>query len=214
MLRRYFETAGLTTREADGKRVISGRVITFDKLSKDLGGFRERVSSSALDWTLENLPVVCLHSHDRRQVIASEAAETLILKRSEEGLDFQAEMPGTTWGNDLLVSIDRGDTAGMSFGFNIRDNGAKFDDVGGQGIVTLTDIEMPEVSVTAFPAYNDTHVGLRDYLSCTGMPEDRIREIIKGGQNVPGQEPGADEASVACRSIADRRRRLALLEQA
>ncbi|WP_101495203.1 phage major capsid protein [Lactiplantibacillus plantarum] len=146
------------TQSAQGK-TISGYAIVWNSPSKDLGGFTEIVTSKALDGVdLSN--VLMLNNHDYTQVLASVKAGTLTLETDDKGLHFTAQLPNTSFANDVYEEVQSGNVDSCSFGFDSDDDTdewAKDDD----GNITRTINQVKslfDVSVVAVPAYDDTNV--------------------------------------------------------
>lgn len=182
MIRRHFATKLQVREDGDGNQVATGTAVVFNSLSLDLGGFRERVQPGALDWSLENVPLKLLHAHDSRFVLGSQAANTLDITKTQDGIDFEARMPPTSWARDLYISMERGDVAGCSFGFNIRRGGVEFAEEDGRAVQILTDVEVREISVTAFPAYLETSANVRDVLTGLGINAEQLTEALTAGE--------------------------------
>lgn len=139
---------------AEGRRIV-GHAIVFNTLSLDLGGFRERIMPEAVDRTLrERLDVRALAHHDTAAVLGRTTANTLELRKDRTGLHVSIDPPRTAAADDLLVSIGRGDISGMSFRFITLDD--RFLHEGGELIREVTDMEIREVSIVTFPAYEQT----------------------------------------------------------
>ena len=58
---------------------------------------------------------------------------------------------------DLAADVKAGTLDGMSFGFRVRDGGAEMD----KNYRTLTNIDLREISVVTFPAYDDSRIAMR-----------------------------------------------------
>ena len=69
---------------------------------------------------------------------------------------FELTPPDTTLGRDLLVSVERGDISGMSFGFWAKEETWNFDVEPCQR--TVQKAELFEVTVTSIPAYPESSV--------------------------------------------------------
>ncbi|MCC6121076.1 HK97 family phage prohead protease, partial [Lactiplantibacillus plantarum] len=122
-------------------------------------GFTEVVTPQALDGVdLSN--VLMLNNHDYTQVLASVKAGTLTLETDDKGLHFIAQLPNTSFANDVYEEVQSGNVDSCSFGFDSDDNTdewAKDDD----GNITRTINQVKslfDVSVVAVPAYDDTNV--------------------------------------------------------
>ncbi|MDK9680814.1 phage major capsid protein [Lactiplantibacillus plantarum] len=140
-------------------KTISGYAIVWNSPSKDLGGFTEIVTPKALDGVdLSN--VLMLNNHDYTQVLASVKAGTLTLETDDKGLHFTAQLPNTSFANDVYEEVQSGNVDSCSFGFDSDDDTdewAKDDD----GNITRTINQVKslfDVSVVAVPAYDDTNV--------------------------------------------------------
>lgn len=140
-------------------KTISGYAIVWNTPSKDLGGFTEVVAPDALNG-VDLSDVLMLNNHDYTQVLASVKAGTLTLTPDEKGLAFSAQLPNTSFANDVYEEITSGNVDSCSFGFEVNDGGdtwTKDDD----GNITRTVNQVKslfDVSVVAVPAYDDTNV--------------------------------------------------------
>jgi HK97 family phage prohead protease len=146
---------------ANGQRVLSGYAAVFSSLSCDMGGWYEIVSPSAFEATLKSgEPVLGLYAHDTSLVLGNTASGTLRLSVDQVGLKFDIDLPDTSTARDLIVSIERGDVAGCSFGF-ICQNDVWAEDNEYRIVRTLLSVMLYEITITAFPAYAATSVSLR-----------------------------------------------------
>ncbi len=146
---------------ADGaSRTIHGLAAPFGVLSNDLGGYREQISREAFRETLREGDCRALWAHDSRLVLGRVSAGTLRLRESNDGLAFECDLPSTTYANDVLALIRRGDLDAMSFGFRIkRDDWTTTGD--GTPLRVLKQVELLDVSPVTWPAYTNTVVATR-----------------------------------------------------
>jgi hypothetical protein len=145
---------------ASGKPKISGYAAVFNSKSEDLGGFVEVIQPGAFTRTLaEGADVRALVGHDASRVIGRNRSGTLDVFEDEHGLRVEIDPPDTTVGRDIVESVRRGDIDSMSFGFIVETDSWNTED--GQEVRTLEDVELLEVSVVAWPAYQDTEVSVR-----------------------------------------------------
>ena len=175
--RLYFEIEELECREeGDSGRKIGGYAAVFNKLSEDLGGFREKIAPGAFGKSLKAREVVALWSHNPDLVLGRTSNETLQLEENARGLKFKLALPDTTWGRDAWLSINRRDVKGMSFGFTVEKDTWDIDHKDESAIRTLDQVSLFEVSATAFPAYPQTAVATR---SAKEILEVGMAEIAK-----------------------------------
>jgi hypothetical protein len=170
-------------KEGEPAKII-GHAAVFEKLSEDLGGFREKIAAGAFKKTIQEADVRGLFNHDANYVLGRNKAGTLTLSEDQRGLAIEALPPDTQWARDLTVSMDRGDITQMSFGFQtVRDIWEE--EMGKTPIRTLQEVKLFDVSVVTFPAYPQTSVKVRDYVAALA---ERSTE--------PGQAPHSEEKPV------------------
>jgi hypothetical protein len=159
----------------DGKRTIVGYAAIFNSETDVCGYWTEVVAPGAFASSLRENDVVALYSHDTGRVIGRMSAKTLRVEEDDKGLKVEIDLPDTTDGRDLAVLIERGDITGMSFGFCTRKQ--EWDETVEPPKRTILDVDLIEVTVTAFPQYDDTEIGLR---SLEGARNER-RQHNKSG---------------------------------
>lgn len=145
----------------DGTHTVQGYAITFNSPSVDLGGFTEIAAPGCLTRTLvENPDVLLLRDHKQELLLGRTTSGTLTLTVDATGLAFSCVLPNTSAGNDLAASLKRGDISACSFGFSTV-NDTWSDDAQGNIIRSLLDIDLYEISIVSFPAYESTSASLR-----------------------------------------------------
>lgn len=149
------------TREEDsGKRIIEGYFAVFNRETELWEGAYEEIAPVAFDETLGN-DIRALSNHDTTLVLGRNKAGTLHLKADSWGLWGEIEInERDTDAVNLYERVKRGDVDQCSFGFNILQERTDWRD---DGTVkwTLEKIDLHEVSVCTFPAYEDTGVQAR-----------------------------------------------------
>jgi HK97 family phage prohead protease len=159
MERRSLTTPLEMRAEAD-KRTIVGYAAVFNSPA-DIGGqFREQIQPGAFSGTVGG-DIRALFGHDAKSVLGRTKSGTLRLREDEYGLAVEIDLPDTQLARDLRESMARGDIDGMSFGFNVPDGGDDWNFDGEVPVRTLRQVNLSEVSVVAFPAYEDTAVAIR-----------------------------------------------------
>jgi HK97 family phage prohead protease len=143
----------------DGTLKISGYAATFNNEATGLN-FREVIAPGAFKRTLQSEnPIFLLINHDMEQLpLASTRSGTLVLTEDKVGLRMDATLdPLNPRAAELASALSRGDVDKMSFAFTVAPGG----DTRSEGLRTLTDLDLYEVSVVNLPAYDATSVGLR-----------------------------------------------------
>lgn len=163
--------------DEQGLRHIVGYAAVFDTLSEDLGWFREKIQKGAFSETIKNDDIRALRNHNDDYVLGRNRSKTLSLSEDEHGLKIDIMPPDTQWARDLMVSIERGDTDQMSFGFQTLTD--EWNMIEGKDIRTLIKVRLFDVSPVTFPAYPDTEVGLRS-----------LEEYRKGNSPPSGGDEG------------------------
>ena len=153
------ERRGTIELRSAGNR-LEGYAAVFNSMSEDLGGFVEVIRPGAFERSLKSRPdVMALFDHDSRHVLGRTRAGTLNLSEDDKGLRFSIDVPQTTTGKDLLVSVGRGDISGASFAFVAKEDRWI---QGNSGMLReLLDVELLDVTITATPAYPETSVARR-----------------------------------------------------
>ncbi len=135
---------------------LKGYAAVFDKPA-DLGEFTETVKAGAFRRSLITPDVRALYDHER-QAILGRTPNTLRLSEDAKGLAFELDLPDTTLGRDLAVLVERGDVGGCSFGFRCATGGDRWETRNGRMYRELLDVELHEITLTAWPAYRETEV--------------------------------------------------------
>lgn len=137
---------------------LRGHAIVVDVLSEDMG-FRERITRQAVERSLARKPdLLALADHDYSRVLGRQSAGTLRATLDRRGLLVEIDPPDTTAGRDVVASVKRRDTRGMSFGFRVPEGGDEWEIVGEELIRTVNDMELIELSSTVIPAYSGTSI--------------------------------------------------------
>lgn len=141
---------------------LVGYAAVYNSESQDLGGFVEIIRPGAFDSSLSSgINVRALWQHDGKALLGTTKAGTLRLKEDARGLGFELDLPGTSIGKDLSILVDRGDVAGCSFGFRVKDGGDRWEQRGATLVRELLDVELVEITLTDHPAYINTTVAKR-----------------------------------------------------
>ena len=149
-----------TREEADQAPHITGYFSVFGGVYEIGPGMTESVDRHAFDKTLGG-DIRALTNHDTPLVLGRTTAHTLELRVDEHGLWGDVTInPNDQDAMNLYERVKRGDVDQCSFGFNIVSEETEFRDDGSIHW-TITEVELHEVSVCTFPAYEDTNVSAR-----------------------------------------------------
>jgi uncharacterized protein len=172
-LRTFDVTELRVDQNTDKKPVIKGYAAVFNRLSEDLGGFREQVAPGAFKKTIATDDIRALFNHDSNYVLGRTKSGTLRLIEDDKGLAIEIDPPDTQWSRDLQESIRRGDITQMSFGFRaIKDEWKN--EQGQTPVRTLVENWLRDVSPVTFPAYPQTSVKVRDYLNALAESKEEL----------------------------------------
>lgn len=150
----------LKTRAENDEMVIEGYFVVFNTETELWKGAFEEIAPQALDKTLSN-DIRGLINHDTTLVLARNKAGTLKLNTDARGLYGIIKVnPNDSDAVNLYERVKRGDVDQCSFGFNVVSEEVDFRD---DGTIkwTITEVDLHEVSVCTFPAYEDTGVAAR-----------------------------------------------------
>lgn len=170
------------TRDDEGKLWIEGYFAVFDKIYELWPGVTESVAPGAFAKTLSG-DIRALIDHESRLVLGRCKAGTLTLTEDALGLWGRIEInQNDADAMNLYSRVKRGDVDQCSFGFAIMNEEPVY---GNDNAVhwTIKEVELFEVSVVTFPAYEDTSVSARkkDYETICKRKADtwRLRTLQK-----------------------------------
>lgn len=180
---RDFQVTELRIDKTD-KPTISGHAALFNvKSSPIMGLFREIILPGAFANSIKTGDVRALWQHSTHYVLGRTKNGTLELNEDKVGLHFRIRPPDTIFASDVLESIGRGDVDQMSFGFRTVTDQWRMDD--GQDVRELHEVELFEISPVTFPAYEQTHVSVREIRS---FYQDRMKKAEKPTSSVVKDE--------------------------
>ena len=189
MEKRIFNIETRVDSTDDGRDLVVGHASVYDSRSNNLGGFYEYIERGAFtEELIANSDVRALINHDPNLILARNTSGTLNLTADERGLKYEFEMPETSYGKDLAISMKRGDITQSSFAFTVAEDDWSTD-ADGNNIRTIKKIDrLYDVSPVTYPAYNmaqsDLVVakrGLEAYKQ--SLVEETKEEIIEEKEN-------------------------------
>lgn len=146
--------------EENGELYIEGYFAVFNSVYEIAPGLTESIAPGAFAGTLGG-DIRALTNHDTTLVLGRTKASTLELREDGHGL----------WGRvrinredsdamNLYHRVQRGDVDQCSFGFFILEEEAEYREDGSVHF-TIRAVELHEVTVATFPAYEETAVAAR-----------------------------------------------------
>ncbi len=98
--------------EDDEEVIVSGTPITFNVLSAAfIDGYREVYLPGSCKRSIAETDLRCSFNFQSDMILGRDSAGTLVTYETSDCLIFETNPPRTSWGNDLLVSISRGDVS-------------------------------------------------------------------------------------------------------
>jgi HK97 family phage prohead protease len=159
----------IVENRADGRAAIIGYAAVYNRLSLDLGGFREEILPGAFDKILTRQrgkgDVVALFNHDSNIVLGRTSSGTLELSSDTKGLRYVVTPPVSR--ADVIELISRKDVSGSSFAFTVDPKQESFrTGEDGKAIRQIREVSgLYDVGPVLVPAYPQTSasVALRSY---------------------------------------------------
>ncbi len=174
------------TREDGEDRHISGYFSVFNSNYEIGPGMSESVAPGAFSNSLAGGDIRALTNHDTRLVLGRTKAHTLELREDERGLWGDITInPNDRDAVNTWERVRRGDVDQCSFGFEILNEDTEIRDDGSVHW-TIREVNLHEVSVCTFPAYEATSVtareAQRDELEKRRLQawKERMKERVKG----------------------------------
>ncbi len=174
------ETRGTVELRAAGPKgkKAGGYAIKFGMRSQNLGGFVERVDPGLVDETIDRgLDVLARYQHDSNMLLGRTASQTLRLTKDGTGLDYDTDLPDTSYARDLAVLLERGDVTGSSFAFRLAADGGDSWGETESGFPERTLLRgiIIDVAPVVTPAYLDATSGLRSLAEQRGLDLDVVK---------------------------------------
>ena len=166
--RRDYELADeqelIVETRADGRAAIIGYAAVYNRLSLDLGGFREEILPGAFDRILSRQrgrqDVVALFNHDSNIVLGRTSSGTLELSSDDKGLRYVVTPPVSR--ADVMELIQRRDVRGSSFAFTVDSKNESFrTGEDGKAVRQIREVSgLYDVGPVLVPAYPQTSAGV------------------------------------------------------
>jgi HK97 family phage prohead protease len=149
-----------TTREDGEELIIEGFFAVFNSNYEIWPGATESIAPGAFANTLGN-DIRALINHDTTLVVGRNKAGTLDLREESRGLWGRIRInPNDQDAVNVYERVKRGDVDQCSIGFNIVSEETEFLPDGSVHW-TIREIDLWEVSICTFPAYEETSIAAR-----------------------------------------------------
>lgn len=185
MEKRTVDITNIQTRKKDDEAVkISGYAAVFNSRTSIGNFFDEMISPGAFKSSISKSEsdIRALFNHDWDKVLGRTKSKTLTLREDDKGLQFELELPNTSYARDLAESMERGDINQCSFSF--REIEETWDYSVEPALRTLNEVELYEISVVSIPAYEDTEAALVRSKEIDKTVERRLKIINKINQTL------------------------------
>jgi|tagenome__1003787_1003787.scaffolds.fasta_scaffold20988413_11 HK97 family phage prohead protease len=161
MHKRDFKTDFKITRDSESldEMIIEGYFALYENETELWEGSYEIITKGAFDNTLNN-DIRALWNHNSQYVLGRNKSGSLEIRADDKGLFGIIKLPKTQYAEDLHELVKRGDVDQCSFGFNILAEDLEELASGGYRW-RINEIDLHEISVVTFPAYENTSVQAR-----------------------------------------------------
>jgi len=207
---REFEMDKLEVRAAEGEdapKKIIGHGAVYNKLSVDLGGFKELFEPGTFAESIKRDDIRSLRDHTPTYILGRTKAGTLELKEDERGVYYEVVVPETSYADDLLISIERGDVTGCSIMFQVDGEkgerwfleGKEVDAI--DAFMAMWDekkhkierhvnkARLYDIGPVTFPAYPQTDVKARSLAAVAGLDYEALgTALVKSQRGLPLDE--------------------------
>lgn len=172
-------------RSEGGQITAVGTAIRYGALSKNMGGWVERIMPGAATKALEERNVTAFHEHvDRTKLLGTTGAGTMRLFNDDTELRYEIDLPDTTAGRDAAVLLERRDLNGASYGFLSNKPTDKW--TRGKDGLALRSVHefrvFDHVALTCAPAYpsSTSEIALRSLADATGL---EMRSLLDAAEH-------------------------------
>jgi uncharacterized protein len=190
-------------KNADGTRSVAGYFATWGTMSHDLG-FREVLQKNCFSESLKDNPVACFRDHDAQMLLGKTQSGTLEVSEDNKGLAFRVKLPSTSYANDLVSLLERGDSSECSFGFAPLPDGEIWSQLpNGEILRTITNAVLFEGSILTgnAAAYPNTSANLR---SCPADIRSKLkRDEAPEAETENEQQQRSSECECDCDACED-----------
>lgn len=175
----------------DNKMTIGGVAARFETYTT-MGWYAEVIKRGFFDG-IDTSQTAALKNHDSSLILGRTSNNTLSLNVTNEGLEYEVQLPQTQTGRDTFEEVKRGDIHQSSFQFTVKEEiwrsvdrselagvlpDSELDRLSYGGKIEIRELvkggKLYDVSPVTFPAYLDTNVAKRSYES---VKERKIEKV-------------------------------------
>lgn len=153
---------------------------------------REVIEPGAFRDSIANDDQRALWNHRRDVVLGRKSANTLRLRDTEDGVEFEIDFPDSPEGQSKFANIRRGDIGEVSFGFNDINLREEFLKEGETRVYlrTVQKAELMEISPVTWAAYDkDTSIKAREHIDI-----EQRKQLIDANLTESSDEAGRASA--------------------
>jgi HK97 family phage prohead protease len=162
----------------DKSNTIGGYAAKFNRMSQNLGGFKEQIAPGAFNRSAsQGWPdVQARYNHDDNMLLGTTGGNSLRLHVDGEGLLYDVDLLDDETSQRVYKLVARGDVRQSSFAFMVDDDDWAADDTGFP-MRTLNQVHLLDVAPVNAPAYLDTSVGLRSLANKFDADFEEVRKM-------------------------------------
>ena len=151
---------------------IRGYAAVYNSDSEWMGGFYEQIATGAFDDVLDN-DTRAYFNHDENLLLGRVSSGTLRIGTDARGLYYEVDLPNTSYANDLVELMKRGDVNQSSFAFLIESD--RWEERDGKTYRIIEKVSrLLDVSPVAQPAYPDA---TSELVTRNNTPESEGAEV-------------------------------------
>jgi len=142
----------MESAEYEGQ-TIRGYAAVYNSDSEWMGGFYEQIAKGAFDDVMDN-DTRAYWNHDESLLLGRVSSGTLRMSTDDRGLYYEVDLPNTSYANDLVELMKRGDVNQSSFAFLIERD--RWEERDGKTYRIIEKVSrLLDVSPVSQPAYPD-----------------------------------------------------------
>lgn len=147
-------------RNENGEMRLEGYFVVYEVETIIFPGYIEKIAKGACTDSLKNNDIVCLFNHETGMPLGRLSIKSLVLREDEKGVWGSVLInPDDTEAVNIYRRVERGEIKGCSFGFDPIEQTPEYRN--NETLWTVTKLDLIEVSICTFPAYEQTEIKAR-----------------------------------------------------